>query len=59
MNKNKKGDFMNKEVKKMDFDLSTLSLSDLIKTYENINSFLQFLSEKKIVEEGKEGDNNE
>jgi hypothetical protein len=50
---------MNKEVTKVNFDLSTLSLSELIKVYEDINGFLQLLNDKKIVEEEKAGDKNE
>lgn len=50
---------MNKEAKKVDFDLSILNLNELIKVYEDINSFLQFLGDKKIVDEEKAGDNNE
>jgi hypothetical protein len=42
---------MNKEENKVNFDLSTLSLSELIKVFEDINEFLQFLDEKKIVQE--------
>lgn len=42
---------MKKEEKKVNFDMSTLSLSDLIKVYENINGFLSFLEEKRIIEE--------
>lgn len=42
---------MKKEENKVNFDLSALSLNELIKVYEDIISFLQFLEEKKIVEE--------
>ena len=42
---------MKKEENKVNFDLSTLSLSELIKVYEDITDFLQFLDEKKIVME--------
>ena len=42
---------MNKEETKVNFDLSTLSLNELIKVYENIVDFIQFLDEKKIVVE--------
>lgn len=42
---------MKKEENKVNFDLSALSLSELIKVYEDIDNFLQLLSEKKIVEE--------
>lgn len=42
---------MSKEENKVNFDLSTLSLPELIKVYEEINSFINFLSDKKIVSE--------
>ena len=35
---------------KTNFDISNLSLQDLIKVYENINSFLSFLDESKLDE---------
>jgi hypothetical protein len=35
---------------KTNFDISSLSLKDLIKVYEDINSFLEFLDESKINE---------
>lgn len=41
------------EENKIDFDMSSLSLQELIKTYESINSFLEYLEENK-VEEGDE-----
>lgn len=44
---------MKKEVNKVNFDISTLTLSELIKVYEDITTFLQFLDEKKIVQEVK------
>ncbi len=44
---------MKREETKVNFDLSVLSLSELIKLYEDIASFSQFLEEKKIVEEEK------
>ena len=40
---------------KTNFDLSNLSLQELIKVYENINSFLSFLEENK-VDEGEASD---
>lgn len=40
---------------KIDFDLSSLSLQELLKVYETIDSFLAFLDESK-VEEGEESD---
>ncbi len=48
---------MKKEEKKVNFDMSELSLSDLIKVYENINGFLSLLEEKRIVEEKAEDQN--
>lgn len=44
---------MVKEENKVNFDISTLSLSELIKVYEDITDFLEFLDEKKIVPEAK------
>lgn len=38
------------EENKTNFDISSLSLQELIKVYENINSFLSFLEESKIDE---------
>ena len=46
---------MKKETTKINFDLSVLSLSELIKVYEDISAFLEFL-EKNILaleEKGK------
>ncbi len=45
---------MNKEENKVDFDLSKLTLEELIKVYEEINSFIQYTEETKIVEEENE-----
>ena len=42
-----------KEENKVNFDLSTLSLDELIKVYENITEFLEFLEDSKIIEEEK------
>lgn len=50
---------MKKEENKVNFDLSTLSLSELIKVYESISGFLQFLDGKKIIQEEKVEDQNE
>jgi len=36
---------------KVDFDLSLLSLEELIQVYNNIEDFLQFLADSKIGEE--------
>lgn len=44
---------MKKEEERVNFDLSALKLSELIKVYEDINNFLEFLNEKKIVKEEK------
>lgn len=41
---------------KTDFDISNLSLKELIKVYENIEGFLSYLEESKIEESE---DNNE
>ena len=49
---------MTKENSKVDFDLSTLSLEELIEVYENINNFLDYLDESKIEVEEK-GEANE
>lgn len=35
---------------KKNFDISNLSLKDLIKVYEDISSFLSFLEESKLDE---------
>lgn len=50
---------MKKEDNKVDFDLSTLTLEDLVKVYEKITEFLQFLSESKIIQEEKVDDVDE
>lgn len=49
---------MQKEKSKTDFDLSTLSLEELIEVYEKINEFINFLEESKIQIEEK-GANDE
>ena len=49
---------MKKEEDKVNFDISTLSLSELIKVYEDITNFLQFLEDKKIVQEEKVEEKN-
>jgi len=59
MKNTKKGDNMKKEENKVNFDLSNLNLSELIKVYEDINDFLIFLSDKKIMSEEEENDQNE
>lgn len=50
---------MKKEENKVNFDMSTLTLSELIKVYENITSFLEFLKEKKIIPVKKADDQDE
>lgn len=41
-----------KKEEKVDFDLSTLTLQELIEVYNNITSFIKYLDESKIeVEE--------
>lgn len=44
---------------KLDFDLSTLSLEQLIETYENINDFLELLKDSMIEVEEKAEDEDE
>jgi len=44
---------MKKEENKVDFDLSVLKLEELIKVYENIENFIKYLKDKKIVIEEK------
>ena len=43
---------MTEKESKVSFDISKLSLTELIKVYQDINAFLDFLESKKIVEEG-------
>lgn len=45
------------EENKINFDLSTLTLEELIEVYENIEIFLDFLEESKIELEEKGKDN--
>ena len=46
------------EEKKVNFDLSTLTLEELLQVYEDINVFIDYLEESKIEveEKGKEED---
>lgn len=44
---------MKKEEKKVDFDLSVLKLEELIKVYGDIDNFIKFLNDKKIIIEEK------
>ena len=41
------------EENKINFDLSTLTLEELVEVYENIEIFLDFLEESKIETEEK------
>lgn len=50
---------MKNEENKVNFDLSALSLTELIELYTNITGFLQLLKEKTIVNEEKAGNQNE
>lgn len=46
---------MKKDEKKREFDLSQLSLKELIKVYTEINNFLKYLRENGIeIEEAKD-----
>ena len=57
---NKKGGmYMKKEEKKVDFNLSVLKLDELIKVYGEINNFIKFLNDKKIVIDEKVTDEHE
>ena len=50
---------MAKKEEKVDFDLSVLSLNELIEVYNNIEEFLGFLNDSKIEIEEKEEDEDE
>ena len=52
---NKKGGIymIKKQENKVDFDLSVLKLDELIKVYEEIENFIKFLNDKKIIIEEK------
>lgn len=41
---------------KVDFDLSLLSLEELIQVFDNIEEFIQFLDDSKIDLEGDDKD---
>ena len=45
---------MTKEEKKVDFNLSVLELKDLIKVYNEVDNFIKYMKDKKIVIEEKE-----
>lgn len=48
-----------KDNNKVDFDLSTLSLEELIKVYESVDEFIEYLNENKIEIEEKNEDEDE
>ena len=47
------------EDKKVNFDLSTLTLEELIEVYDDINVFLDYLEESKIEIEEKDKEEDE
>ena len=53
MNSRGSADAMKKEENKVNFDLSVLSLEELIEVYDNIEEFLKYLNESKIDIEEK------
>ena len=54
-----KGDIMKNNEKTVDFDLSLLSLQELITVYQKVAELLDFLESKKIVEEEKGKESHE
>jgi methionyl-tRNA formyltransferase len=50
---------MAKKEEKINFDLSALSLQELIETYNNIDEFMTFLKDSKIEIEEKEEEDDE
>lgn len=50
---------MAKKEEKVNFDLSVLSLQELIETYNNIDEFLTFLNDSKIEVDEKDEDEDE
>ena len=46
---------MKKEDKKQDFDLSVLTLSELINLHDRVSGFLQYLEDQKIDTEENKG----
>ena len=49
-----------KEENKVNFDLSTLTLEELVEVYEDINVFIDYLEETKLeIEEEKDKEENE
>ena len=50
---------MRKKEEKVGFDLSNLSLQELIEVYNNIDEFIQYLEENKIeVDEEKDDEDD-
>lgn len=50
---------MKKKEEKVGFDLSNLSLQELIEVYNNIEEFMQYLDENKIeVDDEKDDDDD-
>lgn len=47
---------MTKENNKVDFDLSALTLEELIEVYEKIENFLEYLDESRVEIEEKSGE---
>ncbi|MBR6820711.1 MAG: hypothetical protein IKM55_00635 [Bacilli bacterium] len=47
---------MTKENNKVDFDLSALTLEELIEVYEKIENFLEYLDDSRIEIEEKSGE---
>lgn len=48
-----------KEENKVNFDLSTLTLEELVEVYEDINVFIDYLEESKLEIEEKDKEENE
>ncbi len=48
-----------KEETKVDFDLSALTLEQLVEVYEDINVFIDYLNESKIEMEEKGSEEDE
>ena len=44
---------MKKQENKVDFDLSVLKLEELIKVFDDIENFIKYLGDKKIIIEEK------
>jgi hypothetical protein len=53
------GGVMKGEENKVSFDLSKLDLGELIKLYEKITGFLEFLSSSEIIQKEKKEEKNE